>query len=108
MLKLTRAGVALATTGLTLLALGMGMGNLELLVLSGIPLLILTASLASRSMSATGARTLSTRTPRRGDTLDVELRVKPHATNDLTEVHQPVPEGFSLESGTNVALLAGD
>lgn len=108
MLKLTRAGVALATTGLSMLALGMGMGNLELLVLSGIPLLLVVASLAARDTGAPiGARTLSTRTPRRGDPFDVELRVKPHAASEIVEVHQPVPEGFSLLEGTNVALLSG-
>ncbi|HVM45619.1 MAG TPA: DUF58 domain-containing protein [Candidatus Thermoplasmatota archaeon] len=108
MLKLTRAGVSLATAGTTLLALGMGMGNLELLVLASIPLLLLASSLASRASVPTGARTLSTRAPRRGDPIDVELRVRPGADNDILEVHQPVPDGFSLQQGTNVALLAGD
>ncbi|HET6404845.1 MAG TPA: DUF58 domain-containing protein [Candidatus Thermoplasmatota archaeon] len=108
MLKLTRAGVALATTGLALLALGMGMGNVELLVLASIPLLLLVVSLTARAGGApVGARTLSTRTPRRGDTFDVELRVRPPPSSDITEVHQPVPEGFSLVAGSNVALLAG-
>lgn len=108
MLKLTRAGVAFATTGLTMLALGMGMGNLELLVLSGIPLLLVVAGLAQREPgSPGGARTLSTRTPRRGDTLDVELRVTPHPASDLVELHQPIPEGFSLQEGSNVALATG-
>lgn len=108
MLKLTRAGVSLATAGITLLALGMGMGNLELLVLASVPLLLLATSLASRAMAdPTGARTLSTRVPRRGDTFEVDLRVRPAAGSDLTELHQPVPDGFSLEQGTNIALLSG-
>ena len=108
MLKLTRAGVSFATLGVTLLALGMGMGNLELLVVAAIPLLLLATSLAWRAEAAAGARALSTRTPRRGDPIDVELRVRPGARNDVTEVHQPVPDGFSLQDGSNVALLAGE
>lgn len=108
MQKLTRAGVAMASTGLTLLGLGMVMGNLELLVLASAPLLMLAASFATRAEAdATGARTLSTRAPRRGDTVDVEVRVTPPAAAHVVEVHQPVPAGFSLDGGSNVALLTG-
>lgn len=108
MVKLTRAGVALASTGLALLGLGMGMANLELLVLSSIPLLVLAASLAARGPgAATGGRTLSTRTPRRGDTIDVEVRATPAEGAAIVELHQPVPPGFGLDAGRNVALLTG-
>lgn len=109
MLKLTRAGVALATAGITLLGLGMGMGNLELLVLASVPLLLLAASLAGRAQGdPTGSRTISTRAPRRGDTIEVDLRVRPGTGHEITEVHQSVPDGFSLQEGSNLALLAGD
>lgn len=105
MQKLTRAGVGLATAGLALLGLGMGMGNLELLVLSAIPILLLATSLASQPEGRpTGARGLSTRTPRRSDLVEVEVRFDPPAGADIVEVHAPLPAGFSLESGSNVVL----
>jgi len=56
MQKLTRAGVALATTGLSLLGFGMAMGNLELLVLATIPLLLLVTSLSLRPSEGEVAR----------------------------------------------------
>lgn len=106
--KLTRAGVGLASTGLTLLGLGMAMGNLELLVLSSFPLLLLAVSMASRPRAAVlGARSLSTRAPRRGDGIEVELRAKPPAGADIVEVHAALPDGFGLEEGTNVFLATG-
>lgn len=106
MQKLTRAGVGLATTGIALLGLGMGMGNLELLALAAFPLLLLAYALASRPQGgATGTRALSTRAPRRGDVVDVDVRARHAPDADLMEVHAPIPDGFSLEEGSNVALF---
>lgn len=109
MVKLTRAGVALGTAGLSLLGLGMGMANLELLVLASIPLLLVVTSLSARANAApSAARTLSTRAPRRGDVVQLEVRAAPGAGSAILELHQPVPPGFRLDEGTNVALLVGD
>lgn len=103
--QLTRAGVSLATAGLGLLGLGMAMANVELLVLGAFPLLLLAAPLATRiERRVGGMRLLSTRTPRRGDPIDVELRVRVPEGIELAETHAAVPQGFSLESGSNLLL----
>lgn len=108
MQRLTRAGVGLATMGLSLLGLGMAMGNLELLVFATMPLLLLALGLASRpDGGATGARTLSTRAPRRGDVVEVALRARPAPGTDILEVHAPLARGFSLDDGSNVSLHVG-
>ena len=105
--RLARPGVALATAGLALLGLGMGTGNVELLALAAFPLLLLAAPLAARAQGEVkGARTLSTRTPRRGDVVEVEMRVDVPPGSGLVEVHAPMPDGFSLEAGTNLAMRA--
>lgn len=102
---LTRAGVSLATAGLGLLGLGMAMGNVELLVLATFPLLLLAAPLAARADRRVGGmRLLSTRTPRRGDPVDVELRLRVPEGVELAEAHAGVPAGFSLDQGTNLLL----
>ncbi|HEX2022423.1 MAG TPA: hypothetical protein VHH36_06900, partial [Candidatus Thermoplasmatota archaeon] len=107
-MRLTRAGAALATAGLALLGLGMATANLELLVLSVLPLALVGHALAARSRRApSGSRTVSTRTPRRGDPLDVEARVALPGASDLVEVHVPLPGPFALEQGTNLHLFAG-
>lgn len=105
MARLTRAGVSLASAGLGLLALGMGLGNLGLLILAVFPLALLAIPLAQRPEArATGSRTLSTRTPRRGDAFDMELRVHPPEGARLVEVHAPLPGALALEQGTNLQL----
>lgn len=103
--RLTRAGVSLATAGLGLLGLGMALANVELLVLSAIPLLLVALPLARRPKGEpTGARRLSTRTPRRGDTVDVDVHARVPPGAELVEVHAPLPPGVSLEEGTNLLL----
>jgi uncharacterized protein (DUF58 family) len=102
--KLSRAGVALAGAGLGLLASGMATGNVELIVLACFPLALLGLSLASPRAILRAARTLSTRTPRRGDAVDVEIDVFGLPAGAIVETHASVPDGFELESGTNLAL----
>ena len=103
--RLTRAGVALATAGLGLVGLGIALGNLELLALGAFPLLLLAIPLATRPRAdPTGARRLSTRTPRRGDPVDVDMHVRVPEGTSVVEVHMPLPPGVSLEEGTNLLL----
>lgn len=112
MLKLTRAGVALASAGFSLFGLGIGIGNLELLILGAFPLLLLALSLVARPRaegeSARVERSFSTPSPRRGDAFFVTLSVRDAALGAITEVHAPLPASFRLEQGTNLALVTGD
>lgn len=103
--RLTRAGVSLATAGLGLVGLGMALGNLELLALGVFPLLLVALPLARRpARDPTGQRRLGTRTPRRGDPLDVEIHLRVPEGAELVEVHAPLPPGVALEEGTNLLL----
>lgn len=105
MVRLTHAGVGLATASLTLLAMGLFLANVEMLALAAIPGLLLATALGGRPAGVTeGKRALSTRTPMRGDTVDVDLQVRADA--ELFEVHAPLPPGVALEDGTNLLLHA--
>lgn len=107
MIRLTRAGVALATAGFTLFGIGVGTGNLELLILSAFPLLALAVSLASRSdASPVATRVVHSAHPRRGEAFGIDIRLGPVPKGSLVEIHAPLPPTFKLEEGTNVALLA--
>ena len=107
-MRLTRAGVSLSTAGLVLLGLGMSMANLELLLLSAFPLTILAYTAAQRARGTPkGARSLSTRTPRRADPLDMTMRVELPPGSQLVEVHAPLPGSWRLEQGSNLHALVG-
>lgn len=107
--RLTRAGVALTTSGFSLFGLGVAMGNLELLILGVLPLVLVGLALASRAPHPPRVvRTLSTRAPRRGEAFSMELRVEGVDEGALVEVHAPLPSTVTLEAGSNVALLAED
>ena len=109
MVRLTRAGVSLASAGFTLLALGLGMANLELLLLSAFPLFLLALSLARRPTDAPLVeRTLSTLAPRRGEPFDMTIRIAAGAAAaSVIEAHAPLPASFVLEEGSNLAQRAG-
>ena len=107
--RLTRAGVALTTAGFGLFSLGVAMGNLELLVLSAFPLLLLALPLAARPRAPPKVtRALSTVAPRRGEPFAMDLAIAGVPQGALAEVHAPLPDSVTLEAGSNVALLAGD
>lgn len=106
-MKLTRAGVALASAGFSLFGLGLSMGNLDLLLLGTFPLILLAAALAMRVAAApAAARDVSTPSPRRGEAFGMALRIAPPAGGALLEAHAPLPDSFELEQGTNLVLLA--
>lgn len=107
-MRLTRAGVSLATTGLGLLGLGMAMANLELLLLATLPLLLLLFPIATRGAAQPlGARALSTRTPRRADLVEMRLRLEIPRGPELVEVHAPLPTSWRLEEGSNLHAFTG-
>ena len=104
--RLTRAGVGLATAGLSLLGLGMAFANVELLLLAAFPLLLVALPLARQAKGEpVGARRLSTRTPRRGDAVDMDVHVRVPPRADLVELHVPLPPGVALDEGTNLLLV---
>lgn len=107
-MRFTRAGASLATAGLALLALGIGMANVELLALAVLPLALLAYPAATRGAAdPTGARMLSTRTPRRADVVDAQVRIELPDSPDLVEVHAPLPGTWRLEEGSNLHALVG-
>lgn len=109
MVSLTRAGVALTGAGFGLLALGISMANLELLVFSAFPLLLLALALAGRPLSPPRVeRAPATVAPRRGQPFDVAFRVTGVPEGCLVEAHAPLPPSFTLDAGNNVALLGAD
>jgi uncharacterized protein (DUF58 family) len=108
-LRLTRAGVAFATAGFGLFALGVAMANLDLLLLASLPLLLVAAALATAPRAdPAGARVPATRAPRRGDALDVRVAMRGGPARGITEVHAPLPASFALEQGSNLALATGE
>lgn len=109
MARFSRAGVAIATAGLGLLGLGMAVGNLALLALSAFPLTLLAYALATRPAELTrGERTLSTRTPRRGEPVEMILIAETPPGGPLVEIHAPLPSAASLDEGSNLVLHPGE
>ncbi len=108
MARLARAGAALATAGLGLLGLGMAVGNLALLALSVFPLSLLAYSIATQPRGdPLGSRQLSTRSPRRGEAVEMVVRSQASEAGDVVEVHAPMPESTSIEWGSNLTLHHG-
>lgn len=91
-----------------MMGLGLAFANLELLVLASLPLGLVGSALATRASAPLGgARTLSTRAPRRGDPVEVEVALDLPDGADLVEVHAPLPSAFALEEGSNLHVLEG-
>lgn len=115
----TPTGRAFLFAGVLLAGLGVGFGNLAFLAASAFPALLALAALSERPRAAkdmdeaerkarrfAARHTLASTTPRRGDTVAVDVEVRIPKGRGHVEVWQQVPDEFELVEGTNLRLYA--
>lgn len=115
---LTPTGRAFLFAGVLLAGLGVGFGNLAFLAASAFPALLALAALSERPRPAKDMeeaarhtrrfavrREVHSTTPRRGDTVTVEVEFAVPKGRGHVEVWQQVPDEFELVEGTNLRLF---
>lgn len=106
----TRFSRGLAVLAVIPAALGLALGNPSLLALAAAPAIVL-ARARGKDPDPEGVSVgsaLETRWVRRGDAPEVGLEARLELGNASALVHQPLPDAFALEEGSNLHLHPGD
>lgn len=116
---LTPTGRAFLFAGVLLAGLGVGFGNLAFLAAGAFPALLALSALSERPKPAkdmeeagrkkrrfAARRTVASTTPRRGDSVAVDVEVRVPKGRGHVEVWQKVPDEFELVEGTNLRVFA--